>query len=127
MLLSFTGLGGGFPEMEIWADYEETYGGGYKSWSHFSVFLTGLQRLLPDAKVGIYTGYDYWLHNSPNPITEKAAFEWFGRFPLWLAWYTANESVVKIRKPWTEALYWQFTAKGDGAKYGVESKNIDLS
>jgi hypothetical protein len=117
----------GKPEMEIWCDYEEKYNGAYKGWRHFAVFMAELEKLLPDCKLGIYTGYWYWLENSPNPITEKASLDWFGRFPLWIAWYTTNAALVKIPKPWTDALYWQFTATGDGAAYGVESKGIDLS
>lgn len=117
----------GAPEMELWADYEENYGGSYKGWRHFAVFLAELQRLLPKVRIGIYTGYYYWLDHSPNPITQKASFQWFAQFPLWLAWYTSNPAIVKIPKPWSSLLYWQKTDKGDGPLYGVESKNIDLS
>jgi len=117
-----------FPEMELWCDYEENYGGPYAGWKHFAVFIDEVRRLIPWAKVGIYTGYYYWLAHSPNPITEKASFEWFAQFPLWLAWYTADPSIVKIPQPWPKVTYWQYTSTGDGPAYGLRTgKGIDLS
>lgn len=116
------------PEMEVWADFEENYGGPFKGWRHFAVFVAEVQRLLPTVKIGIYSGYFYWLANSPNPLTEKASLDWFAQFPLWLAWYNPNPSVVQIPKPWKQLLYWQYVAKNNqGLKYGVESADIDLS
>src|SRR5688572_21390168 len=91
----------GTPEMEIWLDYEEKYGGAYKGWRHFAVFVAEVERLIPMCKVGIYCGYYYWLENSPNPITLKSSLDWFVKYPLCLAWYTTNESFVKIPRPWT--------------------------
>lgn len=116
------------PEMEVWLDYEETYNGPFKGWKNFAVFVAEVQRLLPICKIGIYTAYYYWLANSPNPVTEKASLEWFNQFPLWLAWYTSSPEIVKIPKPWTSMLYWQYSAKNSlGTSYGVESAEIDLS
>jgi len=34
----------GMPDMEIWADYEETYNGAYAGWRHFSVFISEIER-----------------------------------------------------------------------------------
>ena len=117
----------GMPEMEIWCDYEETYNGPYSGWKNFSAFIMEIERLLPKAMIGIYTGYYYWLDHSPNPITQKANLDWFGKYPLWLAWYNQDLTTVKIPKPWSNLRYWQFTEKGDGKKYGCESLNVDLS
>jgi GH25 family lysozyme M1 (1,4-beta-N-acetylmuramidase) len=114
------------PEMELWCDYEENYRGAFAGWKHFAVFVAEVQKLLPAVKVGIYTGYYYWMDHSPDPVTEAASLAWFGKLPLWLAWYS-SANVVKIPAPWTKATYWQYTDKGDGLKYGVESLGIDLS
>jgi GH25 family lysozyme M1 (1,4-beta-N-acetylmuramidase) len=116
------------PEMEVWCDYEEVYGGPFAGWKNFAAFMAEIERLLPGVKLGVYTGYFYWLDHSPNPIKDKASFEWFAKYPLWLAWYNPNPVYVKIPKPWTSLLYWQFVAKsGKGLAYGVESLDIDLS
>jgi lysozyme len=113
-------------EMEVWCDYEEFYGGAYAGWRHFAVFVAEIKRLLPSAKVGIYSGFFYWRDHSPNPTTEAASLAWFGQFALWIAWY-ADVSVVRIPAPWSSALYWQYTDNGDGPKYGTESLNVDLN
>ena len=115
----------GLPEMEAWCDYEETYGGAYAGWRHFAVFVAELQRLIPHMRVGIYTSYGYWRDHSPNSLFQRASYDWFAQFPLWLAQYNVEPTLVP--GPWKAPLYWQFTAKGPGAKYGVESLSIDLS
>lgn len=117
----------GRPEMEVWADYEENYGGPYQGWKHFAVFLAEVEKRLPYTKLGIYTGYYYWQSHCPNWFFQSASFNWFARFPLWLAWYTNNDALVKIPSPWKSALYWQFSSHGDGLASGVESLNIDCS
>ena len=114
------------PEMEVWLDYEESYGGAWSGWRHFAVFVAEVKRLLPSARIGIYTGYYYWRDHSPDPTTEAASFQWFKQFSLWLAWYS-DASVVKIPAPWASALYWQFTPVGNGPAYGTEALGLDLS
>jgi lysozyme len=49
----------------------------------------------------------------------------FERYPLWIA----NYQVVKpqIPKPWKTWAFWQYSAKGDGIKFGALSKSIDLN
>jgi len=113
-------------EMELWCDYEESYGGVFAGWRHFAVFVAEVMRLQPGAKVGIYTGFYYWKNHRPNAVTDAASMAWFAKLPLWLAWY-ADSSVVEIPYPWAGALYWQYTDKGDGLKYGAESLNIDMN
>lgn len=112
-------------KLGIWADYEENYGGAYGGWRKFYNFLEACKRLMPERMLGIYTGYYYWLEHSPNPITESASLNYFAQYPLWLAWYTTNPSIVKIPKPWTKMVFWQYSASGDGANYGVGSKEVD--
>lgn len=65
----------------------------------------------------IYTGYYVWreIVGSNDPF--------FKKYLLWIATYSTKPM---IPPPWTEWIFWQATDKGDGAKYGVESKNIDV-
>jgi lysozyme len=66
----------------------------------------------------IYTGPYYWYEFGSKNIGWK-------KYPLWIA----NYQVVKplIPAPWTDFLFWQYTNKGNGLQYGVESKQIDLN
>jgi GH25 family lysozyme M1 (1,4-beta-N-acetylmuramidase) len=104
------------------ADLEESYGGTYGKPEHFRTFVSEFQRLsrLPDDRIAVYTGYYWWQQRVGVDLFYK-------RFPLWLAWY-ADMSVVRIPAPWSadELLFWQYTSSGDGTKYGVSSKEIDL-
>ena len=114
-------------QLFCWADYEENYGGKYKGWRHFYDFLERCKLIMPNRKFGIYTGFYYWISNSPNPVTEASALNYFAQYPLWLAWYSPDVSTVRIPKPWTNMTFWQKTAKGDGTKYGVGSLNVDVN
>jgi hypothetical protein len=111
-------------ELIHFADYEEAYGGTWSGWRSFKIFLEEFMRLsgLPPWKIGIYTGYYYWIANSP---IMSADLNWFSQFPLWLAWYTDDPTQVLIPKPWTSLLLWQFGTPVEGEKYGAESLEID--
>jgi GH25 family lysozyme M1 (1,4-beta-N-acetylmuramidase) len=110
-----------------WADYEEKYGGEYSGWDAFYQFLEACRSKMPDREFGIYTGYYYWIEHSPNPITQKANLDYFGQYPLWLAWYANDIGFVKIPQPWTKMTFWQYTDKGDGTYYGVGSLGLDMN
>ena len=80
-------------------------------------------KMLEDAfgkKPIIYTNYYVWRDDVKG--TEDS---YFGNYPLWLAWYAAEQN-VKVPKPWTGWTFWQYTDKGDGPKFGVESLNVDM-
>jgi len=113
-------------ELMHFADYEEYYGGAWGGWRNFKVFLTEFQRLsnLPDSRIGIYTGYYYWIAHSPTTTAELA---YFLRFTLWLAWYTDNPSEVVIPRPWTNALLiaWQYGTPANGHLRGCQSLDVD--
>lgn len=114
------------PEMEIVVDYEESYGGAYGGWRNLRIFLeTLMSHGIPASKILIYTGYYYWREHCPPAGPD---LDWFKRFGLWIAWYTTNPVNVSIPAPWTndDLIFWQYTDKGNGALYGVESGNIDL-
>jgi GH25 family lysozyme M1 (1,4-beta-N-acetylmuramidase) len=110
-----------------WADYEENYGGQYRGWDYFYNFLESCKHYMPNRRFGIYTGYYYWIENSPNPITQPASLAYFGDYPLWEAWYAPDVSYVRIPRPWTKMMFWQRSSSGDGNYYGVGSREIDMN
>lgn len=114
------------PELDLWADYEapDAWGGAYRGYDGLYNFLERMKQNVPSAKLTIYTGYYYWLAHSPSTT---ASLNYFKQFPLCLAWYTTNPAYVKIPRPWTELLWWQWTSSGNGTAYGVESLEIDLN
>ena len=116
----------GVPELECWFDWEDGYKGSWSSWKHLSVAIAEFERLLPNVKIGVYTGFYYFKDNGPNTTTELASNLWFKKYPLWLAFYSKPED-VQIPKPWDTILLWQFNDRGDGLGYGTESKGLDLS
>lgn len=84
-------------------------------------FLVELETLAGGHKIMIYTGGYF--------AKENLRFDsWFTRYPLWLASYS-SEIVMRANlalTPWQNATIWQYTAKGNGALFGVESKSVDL-
>jgi lysozyme len=67
----------------------------------------------------IYSGYYYWTeHMTPN--------DGWKQFYFWLAWY-ANESIIRVPKPWITWNFWQFTDRGDAKKYGSSKAACDLN
>lgn len=117
-------LGNDFGEMVHWCDYEENYGGTYKGWKNFKSFIQELRRLAPNMRLGIYTGYWYWLANSPQLKEDFVELNFFKQFPLWIAAY--NPVGPTVPKPWTTYELWQRTDNADGFYFGVESYKVDL-
>src|SRR5688572_11828269 len=109
------------------ADLEESYGGPYSGPVNWRIFLEEFQRLsgFSNDKIIIYTGYYYWISNAPTNTTQLA---WFGRFELWLAWYTSNPANVLIPRPWTidNFIAWQSGTPAWGAELGAQSAEIDV-
>lgn len=110
------------PELELWLDLEENYGGAYQGWQNWKKFLVRLRQLMPTAKIGVYTGYYYI--TGKIPLSE---YIFFSQFVLWIAWYTNNPSNVLIPKPWTSCLYWQWGTPVWGLAWGCESLEIDMN
>lgn len=110
-------------ELPHFADYEENYNGPFAGVANFAMFLLEFQRLsrLPDEKIGVYTGYYYWIAHGAND-------SFFSRFWLWIAWYGDSINVL-IPKPWAVSRVWgwQWTSSGPGSEYGVSSHEIDLN
>lgn len=109
------------PEGFLAADYER---GSWTNWNELYNFISELQQLsgFPNEKIFVYTGYYYWSDFSPR---DKSKLEWFGKYPLWMAWYTNNPADVKIPKPWNHLTLWQDATPSEGANAGVWSKEID--
>lgn len=112
-------------ELPLWCDFEERYGGLWKGWREWTVFIKEIQRLMPRKEIGIYTAYYYWMENTVAVGIPSASLEYFKQFPLWVA----NYGVVKplIPRPWNTWTFWQYTESAPGDKYGVESGSIDLN
>lgn len=116
-------LGGDLGELPLWCDFEERYGGDYGHWKNWYNFVEHLKLYVPDSKIGIYTGYYYWTEKLFTAT--KAELSWWARFPLWIAAY--NNTAPIVPETWKTWVLWQFTDSGDGKKYGVESREIDLN
>ena len=118
------------PEMEVWLDLEEVFGGPYTGYVHWKRFIVKFKSLMPDVKIGIYTSYGFI--SGKIPMTE---WSFFSMLPLWLAWWTKNPNgefyphieQVQIPKPWTSMLFWQWGTPSWGMKLGCESVEIDMN
>lgn len=49
------------------------------------------------------------------------------RLPLWIAHYGATAPKASAVVPWGTWTFWQYSCKGDGAAFGMESKDLDLN
>lgn len=109
------------PEGMLFVDYED---GSWVDWRQLYDFIVELQTLsgYPSSRIGIYTGRYYWIDHSPvNP----AQRDWFKPYPLWIAWYADDPTVVRIPLPWIECLLWQDGTPSIGFAVGVESREVD--
>ncbi|HEY3311534.1 MAG TPA: GH25 family lysozyme [Anaerolineales bacterium] len=120
-------LEGDLGELPLFLDLEENYRGKYTGWKNWYYFLEQLKSLVGQKEIGIYTGYYYFRDNAPDRYYYRENLEYFHKFPLWIANYRTDKPRDPL--PWREDewLFWQFTPKGDGRAYGVESKGIDLN
>jgi lysozyme len=118
----FAGLFTDKPELRLWVDLEEKYGGAFQGFANWKKFLVRLQELLPDVKKGIYTGYYYIAGKIP-----LAEYSFFAQFDLWLAWYTSDPAIVKVPAPWTSVEFWQWGTPAWGLAWGCESIEIDMN
>jgi GH25 family lysozyme M1 (1,4-beta-N-acetylmuramidase) len=114
-------LNGDYGEGILFADYET---GSWTDWNELLSFISELKRKtgLPDERIGIYTGYPYWIENGPKTAAQKMLFR---NHPLWLAWYTLNPDNVKVPDTWTSCLIWQDGTPAIGTQVGVESLEVD--
>lgn len=113
------------PEMEVWCDWEKSYGGSFAGLPNVVAFMQAIEDRLPDVQVGMYTGY-YWFRENTSAITNASQFTYLKDKPLWLAYY-GNAAEIRIPAPWTSLLLWQYGTPAVGAEYGVETTEIDMN
>lgn len=107
----------------LWLDLEDKQPGVHAGWKNWYVFLEKLKELMPGKKIGIYTGYYYWMERTISSGIPKGSLNYFKQFSLWIASYNATPLIPDPWKP--NYLIWQFTDLLDGEFYGVESKELD--
>ena len=107
------------------ADFEApNYGDIYPSNALLAQFLEVVESTTKRIPI-IYTSPGYWNIHGKIKGTNKIDDKW-KYYPLWIAHYTKADKPT-IPPPWLDWLFWQYSAKGDGLKYGAESKSIDLN
>ncbi len=116
---------GDYGELPLWCDFEDRNNGKYFGWKFWYDFMENVKFLIPNARLGIYTGYYYWTEFSPNIITQGSQARYFANYDLWIASY--DTPAPRIPKLFTTYKMWQFSDLGDGYKYGVESKELDMN
>jgi GH25 family lysozyme M1 (1,4-beta-N-acetylmuramidase) len=114
-------LGADVPKV-LCVDLEESYGGAYRGERYWKEFISACKTAFPNSTIMIYTANWWW----SSQVVNDPAF--FGQYPLWVAQYITRAADVVLPLPWRnkQAHIWQFTNKGDGLKYGVESLSVDL-
>jgi len=118
-------LGDDLGELPLWCDFEDKYGGPFGRWQDWYDFMEELKALRPGIRLGVYTNYFYWSERTIGKGITTASLNYFKQYPLWIAAY--NPVGPKVPEPWIDWTLWQYTDKGNGPLYGVESKNIDLN
>ena len=118
--------------LPLFADFEDRRISSFSGWDNWYRFMERLKKNLPDVKIGVYTGYYYWLEFCPK---EKSQRDYFGKFPLWIAQYPYDRHVdsslysnPKIpENTWKDWVFWQVSDRGDGHHFGVESSRVDVN
>lgn len=107
------------PDIEPVVDYEERKNAPSRlaAVSALNIFVQTIEDLAGRVSM-IYTSPGYWREYGDTG-------ESWARYPLWIAHYGAAKPIVP--KPWSDWLFWQYTDRGDGKRYGVSSAQIDLN
>ncbi len=82
------------------------------------VFVTELENAF-GRKPLIYTN-PAMIQYSLNPVPA-----WMTEYPLWIAHYGVSEP--GRFNPWRNWVFWQYTDKGDGLQFGMESLGLDMN
>lgn len=125
---TFAGLANG--AVELWCDWESTYGGQHRTLRDVVAFMERVEQLTGKS-VGMYTGY-YWFLNNTSASIHANQYKYLAERPLWLAWYTNDHTPkeierVKIPKPWSKMTVWQYGTPAIGYEMGAQSKEIDMN
>lgn len=116
-------IGWDLPEWGLWIDLEESYGGAWRGEANWKRFAEAVKDYFPGVTIGIYTASWWW---NEQIVRQN---DYWKSYPLWVAQYIGSPDNVAVPPPWKEkgAILWQYTDKGNGPQYGVESRNIDLN
>jgi lysozyme len=79
-------------------------------------FLEMLKQLSKKTPI-IYTGPSFWQTYGKKDLYWK-------QYGLWIAHYGVDTPTVPV--PWSFWQFWQHSSHGDGARFGMESKSVDL-
>lgn len=117
------------PPQMVWLDCET---GGTNTWRGWYDFIEEFKRLsgFTDNRIGIYTGFYVWTEITTYATLSQKAY--FGKFPLWLAWYTDDPfrpvyTTIRIPYPWDKITILQSGTPAIGKLAGVESMEIDYN
>lgn len=114
-------------ELPMVVDYEENYRGRHSGWRNLYDMIERMRANdIPQKRIWIYTGYWYWMANSP---TKTAQLNYFRQYKLWLSSYTTNPKRVRIPRPWMneDVILWQWGTPVEGIERGTQSKEIDMN
>ncbi len=89
-----------------------------KATEELYAFVSGVEQAV-GKQVMIYTAPYYW-----REFFSGAHADYFAARPLWIAHYGVSRPTVPA--PWDTWTFWQYSAKGDGLKFGAESKDLDM-
>jgi GH25 family lysozyme M1 (1,4-beta-N-acetylmuramidase) len=110
------------PEMEIFIDWENSYGGSFGGLRNVVAMMQAVEKALP-VRVGMYTGYYFFLEHS-NAVLNWSQYQYLKDKPLWLGYYAVAE-YVKIPPPWSMLTHWQYGTPVED--YGQISAEIDCN
>lgn len=103
-------------EFPMVVDFEMATGANAASLPTLKSFLMAIEVLSGKIPI-IYTSPGFWKSYGTKELT-------YLRHPLWIANYEVLKPMIPL--PWTSWTFWQYSAKGDGKAYGMESGYVDL-
>lgn len=126
----FCGLFRDKKPVEIFCDWETSYGGEFTGIKNVVAFMQECERQL-GMEMGMYTGY-WWFIENTNPVTHYSQLNYLKAKKLWLAAYNEDYTntgimFVKVPRPWTKMDIWQFSDRGPGREYGCNSEELDMN
>jgi GH25 family lysozyme M1 (1,4-beta-N-acetylmuramidase) len=121
--LLITLIAGDLPELEIFCDWEKSYGGAFGGLKNVVAFMQAIERAFPSARVGMYTGF-FWFIEHSNALLNWSQYQYLKDRALWLGYY-ANSIQVKIPAPWTALTHWQYGTPAE--QWGQQTYEIDLN
>lgn len=117
-------IGTDLPELEIFVDWENTYGGMFGGVKNVVALMEALERAFLTNDVGLYTGY-YWFIEHTNTVLNYFQLQYLKNHKLWLGRYSLTLPPSYIPRPWAECWYWQYGTPVED--YGQQSLEIDMN